>query len=117
MDLPSGDGMINRHRVVIGVFYPWSYQGQAYILIALQYSYFPHDEVITERTHQRGHKTTILDAQRENKICFIQTKTVRFIRVKIGRTVAEMWRFNSLFSKWRPSAILDLLGAYWDHPR
>jgi len=23
----------------------------------------------------------------------------------------------SFFSKWRPSAILDLLSAYWDHPR
>jgi len=26
-------------------------------------------------------------------------------------------RFNGFFSKWRPSAILDLLGADWDHPR
>jgi len=26
------------------------------------------------------------------------------------------WQFN-IFSKWRPSAILDLSGAYWDHPR
>jgi len=24
---------------------------------------------------------------------------------------------TGFFSKWRPSAILDLLGAYWDHPR
>jgi len=23
----------------------------------------------------------------------------------------------TLFSKWRPPAILNLLGAYWDHPR
>jgi len=30
--------------------------------------------------------------------------------------VAEIWRFNG-FSKWRTAAILDLLGAYWDHPR
>jgi len=30
--------------------------------------------------------------------------------IKIGRTVAEIWRFNG-FSKWPPSAILDLLGA------
>jgi len=29
-----------------------------------------------------------------------------------GQRVAEIWRFN-VFSKWRPSAILDLLGAYW----
>ena len=35
--------------------------------------------------------------------------------IKIGVTVAEIWRFNC-FSKWRPSAILDLLGAYWDQP-
>jgi len=37
--------------------------------------------------------------------------------IKIGGTVAEIWRFNGFFSKWRPSDILDLLGAYWDHPR
>jgi len=37
--------------------------------------------------------------------------------IKIGQTVAEIWRFNGFFSKWRPSAILDLSGAYWDHPR
>ena len=30
--------------------------------------------------------------------------------------VAEIWRFN-VFSKWWPSAIFDLLGAYWDPPR
>ena len=32
--------------------------------------------------------------------------------IKTGQTVAEIWRFNGFFSKWRPSAILDLLGAY-----
>jgi len=37
--------------------------------------------------------------------------------IKIGETVADIWRFNVFFSKWRPPAILDLLGAYWDHPR
>ena len=31
--------------------------------------------------------------------------------IKIGRTIAEKWRFNGLF-KWRPSAILDLLGTH-----
>jgi len=31
-----------------------------------------------------------------------------------GRRYMAIYRF---FSKWRPSAILDLLGAYWDHPR
>jgi len=36
--------------------------------------------------------------------------------IKIGQTVAEIWRFNG-FSKWRRSAILDLSDAYWDHPR
>ena len=35
--------------------------------------------------------------------------------IKIGHTFAEIWQFNGFFSKWRPSAILDLLGAYWDH--
>ena len=28
--------------------------------------------------------------------------------IKIGRTVAEIWRFNGFFSKRRPSGILDL---------
>jgi len=37
--------------------------------------------------------------------------------IKIGQTVAEIWRFNGFFSKWRPSAILDLSGAHWDHPQ
>jgi len=36
--------------------------------------------------------------------------------IKIGQTVAEIWRFNC-FSKWRLSAILDLSGAYWDYQR
>jgi len=31
--------------------------------------------------------------------------------IKIGKTVAEIWQFNGFFSKWRPSTILDLLGA------
>jgi len=33
------------------------------------------------------------------------------------QTIAELWRFNSFFSKLWPSAILVLLVAYWDHPR
>ena len=37
--------------------------------------------------------------------------------IKIGRTVSDKRWFDGFFSKWRPSAILDLLGAYWDHPR
>jgi len=37
--------------------------------------------------------------------------------ITIGHTVAKIWQFNDFFSKWRPSAILDLLGAYWDHAR
>jgi len=36
---------------------------------------------------------------------------------KFGRTVSEIWRCNRFFSKWRPSDILDLLSAYWDHSR
>jgi len=35
--------------------------------------------------------------------------------VKIGHMVAEIWRFFD-FSRWRSSAILDLWGAFWDHP-
>ena len=31
--------------------------------------------------------------------------------IKIRHTIAEIWRFNRFFSKWRPSAILDLLGV------
>jgi len=36
--------------------------------------------------------------------------------IKIGQTVADIWRFNGFF-KWWSSAILDLLGDYWDHPQ
>ena len=35
---------------------------------------------------------------------------------KIGRTVPEIWLIFD-FSRWRPSAILDLFYACWDHPR
>jgi len=34
--------------------------------------------------------------------------------VKIGQSVAKILRFVD-FSRWRPSAILDLFGAYLDH--
>jgi len=34
--------------------------------------------------------------------------------VQIGQSVAEILRFFD-FSRWRPSAILDLFGAYLDH--
>jgi len=37
--------------------------------------------------------------------------------VTTGGAVAEIWRFIDFFTKWRPSAILDLSDAYWDHPR
>ena len=37
--------------------------------------------------------------------------------VKIGQTVAEIWRFNGFFFKMAASAILDMSGVYWDHPR
>ena len=36
------------------------------------------------------------------------------------KSVKRLQRYGDLmffFSKWRPSAILDLLGAYWNHPR
>jgi len=36
--------------------------------------------------------------------------------VEIGRTVAEILQFI-LYSKWRPSAILDLWGKFWDDPQ
>jgi len=36
--------------------------------------------------------------------------------VEIRETTAEISRSNN-FSKWRPSAILDLLVAYLEHPR
>jgi len=36
--------------------------------------------------------------------------------VKIGQSVAKIPRFLD-FSRWRPSAILDLFGAYLDHPQ
>jgi len=34
--------------------------------------------------------------------------------IKIGQTGFEIWQ---LFSWWRPSAILDLFGAYLDRPQ
>jgi len=37
-----------------------------------------------------------------------------------SKSVKQLQRYSDLtvfFSKWRPSAILDFLGAYWDHPR
>ena len=37
--------------------------------------------------------------------------------IKIDQTVGDIWLFNGFLSKWRPSAILDLSGAYWDNPR
>jgi len=36
--------------------------------------------------------------------------------VKIGQSVAKILRFFD-FSRWRPSAILDLFGAHLDHPQ
>jgi len=38
----------------------------------------------------------------------------------LSKSVERLQRYSDLtdfFSKWRPSAILDLLGADWDHPR
>jgi len=37
----------------------------------------------------------------------------------LSKSVKRLQRYSDLtfFSKWRPSAILDLLGAEWDHPR
>ena len=36
-----------------------------------------------------------------------------------SKSVTRLQRYGYLtfFSKWRPSAILELLGAHWDHPR
>jgi len=36
--------------------------------------------------------------------------------IKIGQTV-QKYGDLTVFQNWRPSAILDLLGAYWDHTR
>jgi len=36
--------------------------------------------------------------------------------IEFGRTVAEIQQFI-LFSRWRPFAILDLLGKFWDDPQ
>ena len=37
----------------------------------------------------------------------------------LSKSVKRLQRYSDLtvISKWRPSAILDLLGADWDHPR
>jgi len=37
----------------------------------------------------------------------------------LSKSVKRLQRYSDItvFSKWRPSAILDLLGADWDHPR
>jgi len=37
----------------------------------------------------------------------------------LSKSIKRSQRYSDLtvFSKWRPSAILDLLGACWDHPR
>jgi len=37
----------------------------------------------------------------------------------LSKSDKRLQRYSDLtvFSKWRSSAILDLLGAYWDHPR
>jgi len=37
--------------------------------------------------------------------------------VKIGQSIAEIIEIFLDFSRWRPSAILDLFGAYVDHSR
>jgi len=37
--------------------------------------------------------------------------------IKIGETVAELWRFDDFFYKMAASAILDLMGVYCDNPR
>jgi len=36
--------------------------------------------------------------------------------IKIGQAIAEIWQFNG-FLKMVASAILDMSGVYWDHPR
>jgi len=38
----------------------------------------------------------------------------------LSKSVKRLQRYSDLmgfFSKWGPSAVLDLLGADWDHPR
>ena len=62
----------------------------------------------------------ILDSQKFEILTIVRCKRPIYVSVpnfiKIGQTVAEIWRFNG-FSKWRRSAILDLSDAYWDYPR
>jgi len=45
---------------------------------------------------------------------------VRIQYASLYQIALKLQRYGDLtvfFSKWQPSAILDLLGAYWDHPR
>ena len=37
--------------------------------------------------------------------------------IKIGQTVAEIWRFNSFFFKMAAVRHLGFVGRDWDHPR
>jgi len=46
----------------------------------------------------------------------IAPKILRYTTLCTGKTVVEIWRFNGFF-KMAASAISDLSGVYWDHPR
>ena len=64
--------------------------------------------------------TAILDFQKFKFYPLIRLKDPICVSlpnfIKIGQSVAEIWRIFD-FSRWRPSAILDLLLGYWDRPR
>jgi len=47
----------------------------------------------------------------------IQYASLYQIALKLVKRLQRYGDLTVFFSKWQPSAILDLLGAYWDHPR
>ena len=53
-----------------------------------------------------------------NDRCAARVKCASLYQI-LSKSVKRLQRYSDLtfFSKWRPSAILDLLGADWDHPR
>jgi len=53
-------------------------------------------------------------------VCPLQRANLRHRAKFHEKSIKRLLRDGDLtvfFSKWRPSAILDLSGAYWDHPR
>jgi len=71
------------------------------------------------KTHKQDQTAYILKII--NHYWLTWSRGLRFITVpnfiKIGQSIAEILRFFIVFSRWRPSAILDLLGEHLDYPR